>query len=65
MFTLTWNWDWLLTKEDRRLIAQAKAQEQAEQEKTAIFIERLNKIEPRTVVTEIRKLHRQIERDHE
>lgn len=65
MFTLAWNWDWLLTKEDRRLIAQAKAQEQAEQEKTAIFIERLNKIEPETIVSEIRKLQQQMERQNE
>lgn len=65
MFTLSWNWDWLLTKNDKQLIAQAREQEQIEIEKTAIFLARLKKIEPETIVGEIERLYQQLERQHE
>ena len=62
MFALPLKWDWLFTKEDKRLIAQAKEQEQIEIEKTAIFLERLKRIEPETIVGEIERLYRNMEK---
>lgn len=61
MFTFALGWDWLLTKNDRRLIAQAREQEQEEILKTEVFIERLSKIEPETIVTELEKLYKRLE----
>ena len=54
MFAMSW--DWLLTKNDKQLIAQAREQEHAEIERTVQFIKRLNQIEPETIVSEIQKM---------
>jgi hypothetical protein len=51
---LSLSWDWLLTSEDKREIEQARAMAEKENEQTELFLKRLKRIEPETIVTALK-----------
>ena len=58
MKSLTWNWDWLLTRKDKDMIAYAEQQARIEQRKTCEFLQRLQDIERHedTIIKAIERL---------
>jgi len=48
------SWDWLLTREDKQVIEQANILAEKEIEQTELFLKRLKRIEPETIVTALK-----------